>query len=117
MKPNLTPANFTDPKRKADSMTTAASNGVNPSTTGAICQNRKDGTVPKAKVKLKPAKKAAIDRICTDTELHEANGNIEVFQQTKKKRKKGDGAADILTVFRLANPKDASEGYICEVCK
>ena len=73
--------------------------------------------MPKAKVKSKPAKNAAIDRIHTDTEIHEANGDIEMFQQTTKKCKKGDGTADILTVFRIADPKAASKGYICEICK
>jgi len=82
MKPNLTPANFANPKRKADSLTTAsASTGVNPCTTGSIHHNRKDGTVPKAKAKSRPAKKAAIDCIHTATELHEANGDINVTQQ------------------------------------
>jgi hypothetical protein len=106
------------PKRKADSLTMASAfDGVNPSATDGIHQNRMDGTIPKAKVKSKPAKKAAIDCIHTDFELHKANDNAEVFQQTKKKHNKGDSVADILTVFRPADPEDASEGCICEICK
>jgi hypothetical protein len=114
MKPNLTPANFTNPKRKADSLKTAsASTGVNQSTTGSICQNRKDGTVPMAKLKA-PAKKAMIDRICTDTELHEAKDDGSDVELPKR-CKRGDGAADILTVFRAANTEDGAEGHVCEI--
>jgi hypothetical protein len=60
MKPNLTPANFTNPKRKAGSLKTAsASTGVNQITTGSIRQNGNNGTMLKVKLKA-PAKKAVI---------------------------------------------------------
>jgi hypothetical protein len=34
----------------------------------------------------------------------------------KKKRKKGDGACDIMTVFEPVNPDDMAEGYECQAC-
>jgi hypothetical protein len=118
MKPNLTPANFTNPKRKADSLRTpSATTGVNQSTTGRIRENRKDGTVPKAKPKPKaPAKKVAIDRIHTDTELHKAKDDGSDVELPKR-CKRGDRAADILTVFRAADTEDGTEGHVCEICE
>jgi hypothetical protein len=57
-----------------------------------------------------------IDRIRTDTELHEAKDDGSDVEPPKK-RKRGDGVADILTVFRVADTEDGAEGHVCEICK
>ena len=35
---------------------------------------------------------------------------------TRKKHRRGDGSADVLTVFKLIDPDDVGEGYECLIC-
>ena len=42
--------------------------------------------------------------------------NEEADVRAKKKRKQGDGSADVLTVFKYVDPDNIGEGYECEIC-
>lgn len=133
---SLTPADFTIPTRKhkgntsiiADSETSESqvANPGPPTQTSHL--NRQAGTGTKAKKTLKPT---AITRVkkkdCPShqTSISESMStpvSVEDSDEhgdtgpSKKKRKRGNGAADILTVFKLVDADDPSQGYICEPC-
>ena len=91
----------------------------------------------KAKNKMKAVKLVAIDRLkasstlCTNpgqpsplfataaSELIVANSDDEdgdAPTSIRKKRRKGDGSADVLTVFMPVDPDDVGEGFECQIC-
>lgn len=115
---SLAPADFTNPlKRKANPAPaeTSESKHVDPA-----LPKGQAGANPKSKKAPKPP---AITRV-KPNELHRTASSTSVDDNTddttsepsKKKRKRGDGAADILTVFKLVDVDDPSQGYICEPC-
>jgi len=40
----------------------------------------------------------------------------EADVQAKKRHKRGNRSADILTVFKYVDPDNIGEGYECEIC-
>ncbi|KAG1892837.1 uncharacterized protein F5891DRAFT_986394 [Suillus fuscotomentosus] len=122
----LTPASFAPAlKHQAD---------TNNSTKSAICtkskaisktslsarQNEKDA--PNAKV-AQPPKPVAFDHVkamqAQSVALSDAGGETDDNsddEPREKKRKKGEGAADIMTVFKPVDADDLSQGYECEIC-
>ena len=88
-------------------------------------------TMVQPPAKPKPVKSTVVGRLLANSILHAnqssshsvvtvssaANSdNEEVDVQAKKKRKKGDGSADVLTVFKYVDPDNIGEGYECEIC-
>jgi hypothetical protein len=54
--------------------------------------------------------------IDADTANDDSDNDRDSQQRTMKKRKKGDGSADILTIFERVNPDDITQGYKCKLC-
>jgi hypothetical protein len=83
-------------------------------------QNGKN--VPNAKVTQPPP--VAFDRVkavqAQSMALSDAGGETDNGddgdEPKKKKCKKGDGAADIMTVFKPVDANDLSQGFECEIC-
>src|SRR5882724_12188808 len=88
----------------------------------------KGSTTMMAKLKPKPVKSTAVGRLKASSILHTnrssshsvttvssaANSDEEEADvQAKKKRKRGDRSADILTVFKYVDPDNIGEGYEC----
>jgi len=49
-------------------------------------------------------------------QLKDENANDTMPEPSKKKHKRGSGAANILTVFKLVDANDSSQGHICKPC-
>jgi len=86
------------------------------------CSNEPDGTNTKVK---KASALVAITCVLQNgnglvwdesTTSVEENANDAMSEPSKKKCKKGSGAADILTVFKFVDADDPSQGYICKPC-
>ena len=91
----------------------------------------KEGTITKAKKKTKAVKLVAIDCLKASSALR-TNQSSSPFAMAaltvadfddedmdtpiKKKCRRGDGSADVLTVFELVDPDDSGEGYECQIC-
>jgi hypothetical protein len=75
------------------------------------------GTNVKSKKTVTPAiarvKQNGLHRTGSSTSVKDDDTASELV---KKKRKRGDGAMDILTIFKLVDDEDPSQGYICEPC-
>ncbi|KAG1799891.1 uncharacterized protein HD556DRAFT_1439558 [Suillus plorans] len=116
----LTPATFGNTqKHKADN----AKSTISKSKGSSTCQNRKDAPIPKV---TKPSKPAPIERVkalqfqglASNTSTAGEESDDEEDEPTQNKRhKKGDGAADILTMFKPVDSHNLVEGYVCQVCK
>jgi len=116
-----TPADFTNPrKHKAVNYVPGQAKDVGPALT---CSNEPDGTNTKAKKASVPA---AITRVLqngskllrdeSSTSIEDDNGDDTTSEPSKKRHKRGSGAADILTIFKLVDANDPSQGYICMPC-
>jgi len=89
-------------------------------------QKRNDGT---SGTKAKTNKPAAIDQLLSQSSVQSAstsrsasvapselsNGGDDSGPK-KKRHRKADGPADVLTIFELVNPDDPDEGYRCSDC-
>jgi len=84
-----------------------------------------------AQLKLKPAKTTAVGHIkassilCTNQSSSHSMTTISIAAnsdnnkadvQAKKRRKKGNGSAEVLMVFNHINPDNNGEGYECDIC-
>jgi hypothetical protein len=91
----------------------------------------KGSTTTTVQLKPKPVKSTAVGHLkassilCTNqssshsvtTVSSAANSDDEEADvQAKKKRKRGDRSADVLTVFKYVDPDNIGEGYECEIC-
>ncbi|KAG0695465.1 hypothetical protein DFH29DRAFT_1005443 [Suillus ampliporus] len=52
----------------------------------------------------------------SSTSVDDETADDPASEPVKKKCKRGDGATDILTIFKLVDDKDPSQGYVCEPC-
>ncbi|KAG1834972.1 hypothetical protein DFJ58DRAFT_847502 [Suillus subalutaceus] len=85
---------------------------------GANTKSKKTTTVTKLPV-IARVKQNGLHRTGSSTSAEDETADDTASEWTKpvkKKRKRGDGAADILTIFKLINDDDPLQGYICEPC-
>ena len=123
----LGPEHFVTTKRKWEE---AALTKVN-DREGTHGSKGKGSTTAMARLKPKPVKLTAVGCLkassifCTNqpsspsvtTVFSAANSdNEEADVRAQKKCKKGDGSADVLTVFKYVDPDNIGAGYECEIC-
>jgi prophage DNA circulation protein len=127
----LGPEHFGGSKRKQNEPASMTKTTTSKSTESAHGSKGKDGTTTKAIKKTKAVKPVAINRLKASSTLR-TNQSSSLFataastvadsddedadKPIRKKRRRGDGSADVLTVFELVDPDDAGEGYECQIC-
>lgn len=113
----LTLAKFSGLPVKTPSTTTTLSSSL----TKWKANNDQNGKVGTAK--LKPAIVECVKLInvlhskATTAGDPELDDDEVALWQPKKKRKKGDGTTDLLTIFKAVDSEDLSKGYTCKICK
>jgi len=109
-----TPAVFTNPrKRKADNSAPAATS--DPTPTALTRLKGQAGTNAKSKVTKPPViarvKQDGLHCTGSSTSVKDETADDTASELVKKKHKRGDGATDILTIFKLVDDEDPSQGY------
>ncbi|KAG1724900.1 uncharacterized protein EDB91DRAFT_1255039 [Suillus paluster] len=78
------------------------------------------GTNTKSKKTVTPAithiKQNGLHCTGSSTSVEDETADDTASKLVKKKHKRGDGAMDILTIFKLVDDEDPSQGYVCEPC-
>jgi len=126
----LGPEHFSGLKRKLNEPVSVTKTMTSKSTE-STCSKGKEGTIMKAKKNMNAVKLATVNHIKASSTPHTnqssspsvmAASNVAELDDKdadihiKNKCKRGDGPADVLTMFELIDPDNVGAGYECQIC-